>query len=62
MPIGCSEERSRSMRDIIRPVAPSNRFKEKSLKGKLAWFAMLYLSGLAAVVAFSYGFRFMMID
>jgi hypothetical protein len=50
------------MMDIIRPVAPTRTLKEKSLKDKLAWFALLYLSGLAAVVVFSYGFRFMMMD
>lgn len=48
--------------DIIRPVAPTRTRERKSLKDKLAWFALLYLSGLAVVVAFSYGFRFMIMD
>ena len=50
------------MTDIISPVAPSKTPKEKTLMGKLAWFVALYLSGLAAVITFSYGFRFIMMD
>ena len=50
------------MRDIIRPVPPSPETKENPLKGRLGWFVLLYVSGLAAITAFSYGFRFLMIN